>query len=66
MMQESLVEVQTRLAFMEDTVNTLNDVVSAHEQTIERLERALRAVEEQLAGLANGEPGAEDAPPPHY
>ncbi len=65
-MQELLVEVQTRLAFMEDTVNTLNEVVAAHEQTIERLERALLAMHEQLAGLASGEPGVEDAPPPHY
>lgn len=65
-MQDLLVEVQTRLAFMEDTVNTLNDVVAAHEQTIERLERALQTLQEQVAGFAAGEHGADDAPPPHY
>lgn len=40
-MSDSQVELQTRLTFLEDTVATLNDVVAAHEQTIERLERVL-------------------------
>lgn len=64
-MEELLVELQTRLAFLEDTVTTLNDVVSAHEQTIERLERALVTVQEQVAGL-DSQGDADDAPPPHY
>ncbi len=64
-MSDSQVELQTRLTFLEDTVATLNDVVAAHEQTIERLERVLGNMREQLALVVGGVTEADD-PPPHY
>ncbi len=64
-MSDSQVELQTRLTFLEDTVATLNDVVAAHEQTIERLERVLGNMREQLALVVGGVTEVDD-PPPHY
>lgn len=64
-MQEPDVELQTRLAFLEDTVTTLNDVVAAHEQTIERMERILGDVRAQLAAVVADGAEADDTPP-HY
>lgn len=64
-LKESLIELQTRLAFLDDTVTALNDAVAGHEQKIERLERALLAVQEQLRTMdATG--NADEQAPPHY
>lgn len=64
-MKDLLVELETRFAFMDDTVNVLNDAVAGHEQKIERLEQALLAVQKQLRQMdVNGD--ADEQAPPHY
>lgn len=64
-MKDLLVELETRFAFMDDTVNVLNDAVAGHEQKIERLERALLAVQKQLREMDVNSDDDEQAPP-HY
>lgn len=64
-MKDLLVELETRFAFMDDTVNVLNDAVAGHEQKIERLERALLAVQKQLRQMdVSGDD--DEQVPPHY
>ena len=68
-LQERVTDLESRLAFQDDTLQTLNEVVFAQQRLLERLEMQVKALarrqEELLSQL--GQPGeTEDAPPPHY
>lgn len=63
-----LVELQTQLAFQEDALQALDDVVTRQQQSIDRLLLLQQRLERQLAELSDG---ADEAPPaderpPHY
>jgi SlyX protein len=63
-----IAELESRLAFQDDTVEQLNVVVSDQDQRIARLEALLRRTREQvemLLPLMHAAPG-EEPPPPHY
>jgi len=64
-MKDPIVELETRLAFLEDTVNALDKVVADHEQEIERLSRALLLMQKQLASI-DDTGSSEEQSPPHY
>lgn len=63
-------EVESRLAFQDDLIESLNRVVARQELELADLSRRLRALEGRLgelaeaASLADGEAGPEV--PPHY
>src|SRR5690606_12043749 len=61
-------DLETRLAFQDDTIQALNDVVSKQELELERLQRAVELLARRQADLAAALPGEADAdqPPPHY
>ena len=67
-LEDRLTELETRLAFVDDTVNSLNDTVIAHDRNLrelllamERLRGDLVAARTALAHDVHDEP-----PPPHY
>ena len=61
-------ELETRLAFQDDTIQALNDVVSRQQLELEELQRALELLARRQADLAASMPGdaEDDQPPPHY
>jgi SlyX protein len=66
-MSAHLVELQTQLAFQEDTLQALDDVVTSQQQSIDRLMQLQRRLERQLAELAGTDESAPaDERPPHY
>ena len=67
-MDERLIDLETRLAFQEDTLNHLNGVVAEQEQRIMRLERQLQDALVLLRALTPPDVAtqAEETPPPHY
>lgn len=60
--------LEERLAFQDDTIQTLNDMVGQQQLEMERLRRALELLARRQADLAAAVPGegVEDQPPPHY
>lgn len=67
-MQDELIELQTKLAFLEDTIDALNVTAADQENRIRALEHSQKAVAEQLRGISASlaiERGSEP-PPPHY
>lgn len=64
-MKDRLIELETRLAFLDDTLNVLNEEVAGHEQKIARLELTLLAVQQQLRTMNDTQDDDEQAPP-HY
>ena len=65
-----VVELETRLAFQDDTLQALNDVVAAQQRQIDLLEIKLAALarrQQELGdSIGNGGGADHEAPPPHY
>lgn len=69
MSDDRLMEIETKLAFQEQTIEDLNDVLYEHQQEIERLGAMCDALVKRVKELSEATPGI-DAPvnekPPHY
>ena len=62
-----LMEVQTQLAFQEDTINVLNEALALQQQEILVLRRQLELLKQRQDEQAAGQvPGEVDEKPPHY
>lgn len=64
--EERLAELESRLAWQEDTLEQLNAVISRQWDTLDQLLRRMEALEDRLAELEADEGGAPITPPPHY
>ena len=68
--RENRVELESKIAFLEHTLDTLNDVVVSQGRSLEALERKLALLESRVRSRESGE--AEEArdladdKPPHY
>ena len=67
-MEERIIELELRFMHQEHTIQELNDAVCRQEQVIERLEREMVMLREQLRLLAPSASldASEEEPPPHY
>ncbi|MGA9033757.1 MAG: SlyX family protein [Sulfuricaulis sp.] len=67
-MNERLTELEVRVAFQDQTIQDLNEVVTRQQREIDRLVRELETVKSLLAGLAPSMviPQEDEKPPPHY
>ena len=66
-----IIELQQQLAFQEQTIDSLNAVVSEQQKDLTRLDRALGLLAQQMTNLqlaADAGQGGPEAnqPPPHY
>jgi SlyX protein len=66
MLSERIDALETRLAFQDETIETLNQTITAQWQQIEGLARQLASLSERLKEAEAHAPGATDEPPPHY
>ncbi len=60
--------LETKIAYLEDTVQTLNDIVSSQQKDIEKLRVSCKYLVDQQKGLAEMIEGEADPDerPPHY
>lgn len=68
MSEERFTEIETKIAFQEDYIQSLNQVILSLQQKMDRLELEMRAMDEKLVvALEDQEPQnpAEECPP-HY
>jgi SlyX protein len=64
---ERMTELEVKLAFAEDMLDALNATVYRQQQQIERLQREVRELREQIAASTPGEfRSLRDEIPPHY
>lgn len=66
-LDERVMELESRLAFQDDTIQALNDVLVAQQRILERMQLQMAALikrQEEMGGQF--EAFEEDAPPPHY
>jgi len=58
--------LETRLTFQDETIETLNQTITAQWLKIDALTRQVAALSERLAEAEIQAPGAANEPPPHY
>lgn len=63
-----LVELETKVAFQEQTIESLNEVVTRQQQQIEALVREIQALKDRLRAATPSPVGPleDEKPPPHY
>ncbi|NQD94693.1 hypothetical protein HP532_18770 [Pseudomonas sp. CrR25] len=65
--EERITELESRLAFQDDTIQALNDVLVAQQRVIERLQLQVAILAKRQEEVSGQFEVAEDeAPPPHY
>ncbi|MGF6557735.1 SlyX protein [Pseudomonas sp. S30_BP2TU TE3576] len=66
-LEERVTDLESRLAFQDDTIQALNDVLVEQQRVVERLQLQMEALlkrqEEMVGQFGSFE---EEAPPPHY
>ena len=67
-MEQRLTELESRVAFQEDAIQKLNDVIVYQQKQIEMLGAKQKMLQDQLQSLAPSLLISEDqeTPPPHY
>lgn len=63
---ERVQELESRLAWQDDTVEQLNGVIRQQWDAIDRLTQRVQLLEHKLEDVENRLPPTPVAPPPHY
>lgn len=65
--ESELVELQSRMAFQEDAISSLNEIVAKQNLEIQRLQEQLKLVYKRIVDLKpEHDEGTSESPPPHY
>ncbi len=68
--EDTLIDLQTRVAYQEDTINQLNEVVTRQDSQLLLLREQLRSLAQRLEDIsrqpAAGPSAIADERPPHY
>lgn len=66
-LEERVMELESRLAFQDDTIQALNDVLVVQRRELDHLQQQMAAVLKRQEEIGNQfETFEEDVPPPHY
>lgn len=67
-MKERIVELETRVAFQDKTIQELSDIVAGQQQQIDKLTRGFEGMQIELKSLAPHLVAgrSDETPPPHY
>lgn len=66
--EQRIIEIETRLAYQEQTLNELNQVMTDQQAQLTRLERSAETLSARLQAMAESDGGSDqgDERPPHY
>lgn len=67
-MEPQLIELETRIAFQEETIHQLSEELIRQRRDMEALRMEIEILKDRVRGLAtsNIASQAEETPPPHY
>lgn len=65
-LSERIDTLETRLAYQDDTIETLNQTITAQWKQIDLLTRQIAQLGERLQEAEANAPGAANERPPHY
>lgn len=67
--EQALIELQTRVAFQEETIEALDNALRAQQLQIIDIENKMRRLRDELIAMQNSPdmmPAEQEPPPPHY
>lgn len=67
-LEERLAELETRIAFMDDTMGSLSEAVAVHDRLLHDLRNAMDRLHDELVNVrgALDHDVHDEPPPPHY
>jgi len=67
-MENKIIELQSKLAFQDETINELNAVITDQQQQLDQLREEIRLLGLRIASVAESSSVSDEkeAPPPHY
>jgi SlyX protein len=67
-MEPRIIELEIKLSFAENTIESLNQTIFRHQQQLDRLQFELRSLRDELANSQSSTPqrSLQDEVPPHY
>ena len=65
-LEERIIELETRLTYQDDALQQLDAVVIAQRAELDRLQRELDVLKQQIWDLGHASGDAPEPPPPHY
>jgi SlyX protein len=67
-LEDRLTELEVRLAFVDDTITTLNATVAEHDRLLQDFRLAMERLRNELTGVrvALAQDARDEPPPPHY
>ena len=65
-LSERIDKLEMRLTYQDETVETLNQTITAQWTEIDRLTRQVAELKERLREAESNMPGPANEPPPHY
>ncbi|MDB6145458.1 MAG: hypothetical protein JWP80_4502 [Pseudomonas sp.] len=66
-LEQRITELESRQAFQDDTIQSLNDVLVTQQRTVERLQLQMAALLKRQEEMGSQfDTFEEEAPPPHY
>ena len=67
-MENRVIELESKLAFQEQTINELNQVITDQQNQIDQIQEQLRLLNLRLQAVAeaSGVSEEKEPPPPHY
>lgn len=67
-MQERVTELESRVAFQEQLIDQLNDVVANQDRLLVELTRTVSIINQKISDsqVSLAQAPVDDAPPPHY
>lgn len=65
-LEDRIVELESRQAFQDDTIQALNDALVEQQKLIERLQLHMQAIAKRQDEVSPFGSSQDEAPPPHY
>lgn len=65
-LSERIDALEMRLTYQDESIETLNQTITAQWTEIDRLTRQVAELKERLREAESNMPGPENEPPPHY
>ena len=65
-LSERIDALEMRLTYQDETIETLNQTITAQWQQIDALTRQIAELKERLQEAESNAPGPANEPPPHY
>lgn len=67
-MENTIIDLQSKLAFQDETINELNDVITDQQSQLDQLREEIRLLNLRIASVAEASNITEEKepPPPHY